>query len=349
MAKITVQDILRGCKVGQIQTVGFMQVIPLIGEVTFDNYVAPRPGQVGNPGYAVLSFDNRRSDEDMIVPMNLGVITKQRAQDHALTTAAFVKAKATEQLRTAVCIQQSQPGNIMASDDNRIIVLPATLREEAFKMKGEGQLGRLWPSIQKLMKDAGVREPSGNLVSFLNEYNSQLEQFVAEFEPVENQVGAIILISGQVAGIERTPNVRYWNDVWTMLIRDCYGSLAIIEHRKHKGVPPVPRTRVQLRPTRGKTMAEKLADLKDALEEARKAEYEEVKRVVEAILETELPCTWDGKSSGTRRIEDVGGESQDRFVGQLFREGEAVVYASLVSTKHWRENEDWLTARPFKM
>ena len=30
---IKVNDILRGCKVGQIQTVGFMQVIPLIGEV----------------------------------------------------------------------------------------------------------------------------------------------------------------------------------------------------------------------------------------------------------------------------------------------------------------------------
>ena len=47
-------------------------------------------------------------------------------------------------------------------------------------------------------------------------------------------------------------------------------------------------------------------------------------------------------------VDDVGKEDES-FIGQLFREGEAVAYASLISTKAWRENEEWMRAPTFTM
>jgi len=349
MSTVRISDVLRGCEVGQIQTVGFMQVIPLVSDVTFDHYVAPIARQVGNPGYANLTFDNSANAEaDMIVPAQMAVLTKQRAQDHSMTTAGWVAKKKNATFNSAVCIQQSQPGNIQASDDNRLIILPVTLRESALKTRGGTELGRLWPAIGEFLNETGVRSTASNLIAFLDQYETQLDQFVAEFEPVTNQIGAIVLIGGKVVGVERAPNTKYWLQVWSMLIRECYGSMAILESRKAGGVPPVPKTRVELRQTKGRSFSEKIADLKDALRTAKNLEYQRVKNLVDSVCESDLPVKTSGTSTGGKKVEDVG-DVNARFVGQLFRENESVVYASLISTKHWKDNEEWLTAKPFSM
>ena len=68
---------------------------------------------------------------------------------------------------------------------------------------------------------------AGHLEFFLKQFRKELDEFVAEFECVPRQIGAIILVDDQVVGIERAPSHAYWQSVWPCLIRECYGSLAI--------------------------------------------------------------------------------------------------------------------------
>ncbi len=194
-------------------------------------------------------------------------------------------------------------------------------------------------------KIAGSKDTGGHLEFFLDHYTDELDQFVAEFEPIKNQIGAIILVSGKIVGIERAPNPNFWLSMWTPLIRECYGSLAILESKTFNGSPPIPPTRVTL-PNRIDTLDE----LESELEKADEEEYSRVKDVVNLICENVLPLT-ESRISGNKTIETLGDENDPlcKFLGQVIRQDESIVYGSLIATEVWRKNEDWFSAKPFKM
>ena len=340
MSTITISKMLRGCIPGRIQSVGYMQVIPLTCEedMTDDRIVSPaKAAKVGTSDYGTLQIKNE-SDKVMIVPSQTAYVVKQAAQDHALPHAGVIGKKKNKTYTTARCIQQSQGGYISGAN-HTMAVLPFVMRETAHKGRNEHGYDRLWSSIQKLNQEAGVRG-SGNLVVFLDAFKKELDQFVAEFEPVPNQIGAIILIGGKVVGVERSPNYEYWTEVWPALIRECYGSLALMEARNNKGEPPVPKTRAKL----GSISA--LTDLVNAVEKAEQDELDKVRSVFSGIADTEMKRDKiDSRSEGLH-IESL---SHKRFVGQVVREDEKIVYGSLVATGKWRTNEDWYMAEPFSL
>ena len=51
-----------------------------------------------------------------------------------------------------------------------------------------------------------------------------LEDFAAAFEPIENQIGAVIMFAGIPVGIEIMPSSQHWEAYWKYLIRGCYGA-----------------------------------------------------------------------------------------------------------------------------
>jgi hypothetical protein len=57
---IRVTDVLHGCSPGRIQSVGYMQVIPLVSELSDDRFVSPVEGQadVFTTDYGTLGFRN---------------------------------------------------------------------------------------------------------------------------------------------------------------------------------------------------------------------------------------------------------------------------------------------------
>ncbi len=340
---ISIADVLRGCEPARIQTVGFMQVIPLKSDLHFDNFASPSNAYVSTSHYGTLEFENKE-DDDLIIPVHAAYLVKHAAQNHAMTHAGIVKSKGRNRFNTAACIQDSQCGTI-DSGQHKLIVLPFPLRESAHKKRNKTNYEKLWPEIKQLNRMAGVSNQGGHLEFFLDHYNEQLEQFVAEFEPIDDQIGAIILISGKVVGIERTPNPEFWLDIWSALIRECYGSLAIIEAQTFDGTPPVPPTRVNL-----PDHLETLDDLDEALQKADDEEYSRVKDVVNSICENRLPLEIE-KTSGNKRVETLGDEKDTtcRFLGQIIREDESVVYGSLIATEVWRKNDDWFSAKPFAM
>lgn len=335
--RIRVGDLLRGCTPGRLQTVGNMQVVPLRSELHDDRFVAPDQGRIGTAGYGKLVITNTQ-EKPMLVPAGATYIVDQAAQNHALPHAGFVKALETKKYESAMCVQQGQ-GGLIREGAHPLMLLPFPLREPAHAVRKGDSFGRLWPAIASFNRLAGLEQHGerGHLEFFFQHYRDQLDTFVAQFEPVPDMVGCIVLIGGKVAGVERTPSPGYFLSVFRPLIRECYGSLALIEARQN-GVETALRLRTPIRRPSSR------ADLVNALREAEDHELDQVCEMVDRLLEIELKREVDEDEALT--VEALG---DTPFVGQMVRDGEKVVYASLIATEKWRRAGDWLDARPFRM
>lgn len=209
-------------------------------------------------------------------------------------------------------------------------ILPFALREPALERRRQRDFGKLWQPIAEFNAHMGIEGP-GHLVFFLRRFRKQLDQFVAEFERVPRQVGALIRVGGKVVGIERTPSVSYWEAVWSCLIRECYGSFAIqMAKNGHASRPPA--TRLPLPETI--TSLDQLGSALTAID------TEEERRITAKV--TDL----GDKPFSTAHEEKVGGlllETVDHrgFVGQVVRDDDRVVYASIIAST------DGMKARPW--
>jgi hypothetical protein len=327
---------LNGCTPGRLQSVGNMQVVPLCSTLEDDRFVAPGSALVSTVGYGSLVFRNPEP-KPMVVPAGATYIVAQHAQNHALPHAGVVSGQKEKRYDTAMCVQQTQGGYI-SEGKHELMLLPFPLREKAHGIRREHDFRRLWESIGQFNREAGLDTSAGHLEHFFERYQSELDTFVAQFEPVPDQVGCIVLIGGKVVGVERTPSAEYFRGVWKALIRECYGSMALLEARKQADVPIPPTTRVPLR------QASSRADLLAALREAESEERDRVAALVDSILDIDLGRQVD--EEGELVIEALGDQP---FVGQMIRDGEKIVYASLVATRKWRECQAWAQALPFSM
>jgi hypothetical protein len=328
-ATIRVRDLLHGCEVGRLQSVGSMQVVPLVSERHDDRFVAPAgAARVSTSGYGNLVFNND-ADQPLLVPAGATYIVEQAAQNHALPHAGCVKARAVKRYETAVCVQQGQGGYIREGR-HPMMLLPCPLRARAHAVRRQVNFGRLWPAIAEFNRRAGLPDHGfrGHLEFFFQKFKDDLDTFVAQFEPVDNQVGAVVLIGDRVAGVERTPGPGYFRSVWRPLIRECYGSLAVLEAAR-RAAPVPPRTRVPLR------RAASVADLRAALKEAEAEESRRVRTLLDGVLDVDLE----------RQLEEVVVDcaiealGDAPFVGQMLRVADRVVYASLVAAEQgWPDN-----------
>jgi hypothetical protein len=203
-----------------------------------------------------------------------------------------------------------------------LVILPVPLRAPALAMRNQTDYARLWPAVQRFNRAGGL-PPVGNLVTFYTHYRSQLDRFVAEFESVRGQVGAIVFVAGVIAGIERAPSHEYWGAVWEPLVRTCYGAHAVEVARRTKRAPG---TRLPLR-TDGVTSLDGLAA---ALEETERAEATAACDVVGALPDDPFTCDTDERAESFT-VETFGNRG---FAGQIVRDrdNDRVVYASLVAT-----------------
>ncbi len=338
----TVRELLKGCRAGRIQSCGLMQIVPLLSEFHDERFAPPDKAHVSTSTYGTLVIDNKES-KPTIMPAGATYLVDQSAQNHALPHCGCIKAREIKRYNTAMCVQQSQGGTISAGQ-HPLRILPATLREQAHRVRTATEFGRLWPAIADFNKNSGLpgNAQRGHLEHFFDAFKEQLEGFVAQFEPVPEQVGAIIIINGKVAGIERTPSTNYFNSIWRPLIRDCYGSMAVVaEKNAPKNAPPAPpKTRVPLR------RARTLDDLARALDECEDEEKRRATQLVESILNMQLTSKTDRKNEAEMEINAV---EAGNFVGQVVQDGDRIVYASLVGTVKGASDADWLLAENFKM
>lgn len=334
---IRIAEVLHGCTPGRIQSVGYMQVVPLVSELSDDRFVSPVNGEaeIFTTEYGTLGFRNQ-SDRVLIVPCHAGYVVKQSAQDHAMAHAGVIRSTHERSFDTAMCIQQSQGGYIRRGA-YRMLILPYALRERALDFRKEKSYNKLWAAISEFNREMGIQS-EGHLEYFLNHFRKELDEFVAEFECVPQQIGAIILVDDQVVGIERAPSHAYWQSVWPCLIRECYGSLAIRVARQKGSYPVVPTSKTMLPDEIGS-----LNELESLIAEIANQEDERAKSTVHELLDEQLNLTCDESTEGLT-IETI---QPGRFTGQVIRDGNRIVYASMPTAKKWLAENKWQTAQPF--
>lgn len=319
---ITVRDALRGCRAGRLQSVGYMQVIPLLSEVSDDRFATPDQCQadVYTTDYGTLGFRNS-SDAIMIVPCHAGYVVKQHAQDHAMMHSAVMAPNSERRYDTAACIQASQ-GGLLAKGSYQMLILPHSLRENALLKRDVRDFRKIWDDISTFNGRLGLTR-HGHLEYFLDAFKRELDEFVAEFESVPKQIGAIILINDRVVGVERAPSHSYWESIWPCLIRECYGSLAI---ETAKNQPDQTRSSAS-NPDR-LLEAGSLDELESLIADLASQEEQKAQSVVERLLHERLDLGYESKTVGL----SIDSAFSKHFSGQVIRDGSRVVYASLPAT-----------------
>ncbi|GAB4401230.1 MAG: hypothetical protein OHK0053_23670 [Microscillaceae bacterium] len=332
---LTFRDILKGLTPEKIQNVGFMQVIPLTSPEADMRFVSPLEGDFATVAYGEMVFTNPTGNW-MLVPLHTGYITRQKAQDHALPHLGLVAAKSKRHFDTGMCIEQSQPGFIEPGN-HRFMILPFSLREAALAVREEKNYAKLWEPIA--LFNAGLGLPKqGHLEYFYRRFEKELNQFVAEFECVPHQVGAIVLINGQVVGIERTPSPTYWQSVWEPLIRECYGALAIEFAQKNRNIS----YNALREPLKGNITHIEALSL--ALQRAEAAEAEKVRGIVRELLDKQIEIKKNDAQAGL----DTYQLDAENFTGQMVRDA-GIVYASVFARRQSIREQIWNSQLEFEI
>ncbi len=344
---LTIREVLRGCEVGRIQTVGTMQIIPLIldEDLQDDRFSTPDIVKVGTSTYGTMNFANP-SGKPALLPSQVAYVVKQAAQDHAMCTAGIVPAKRSQSWDNAMCIQSRQNG-IIAQGIHKMMILPLALRRPALEkrqVRGSHSYAKLWDSIGSYSQAYGIGG-SRELVDYIQGFERQMDEFIAEFELVDNQVGAIVLINGEVVGVERAPSSEYWMSVWEPLLRVCYGSAAIAASRQRQNTDTVLKTRVPLKVVDMSDMD----SLCDALEDADKRQDELVKKQLRQLLDDDFSQETEQRAGHARA--EIRTIRNEQFYGQVAMDqtNGGILYASLVVADGWDDRKGWKLRSRFEI
>ena len=340
-------ELLKGCRPVKdrdgniiVQSIMNMQIVCLTTDAEFSldsRFANPLTSlTAGNHSYGEINFTNKENKE-VILPAQMAVMTKQSAQNHGMIKAGYIPSKASTTYHDAGCVQGSQTGHFRGTSEFRMI--PVTIREMLFDSVGKSDsYSRIYPAIEKLGRDTQAN--TGNyLDKYFSKYDKKLEQFIAHFERPRNLIGIIVLIDGEIVAIDKFPSFTYAEQVWDLMIRDCYGALAIISELKQK--------------TSTQEFTENYNDLKkshqttviDLLEKALKRTKEkmtaDVEEKIQELLEITFEATIDteGQASGVRAPKSYVLKTEG-YIGQVITENE---YNHLVSVvKRDRFNPDAL-------
>jgi hypothetical protein len=218
---------IKGVGIGSIQSVDEMTVIPLIGEDRGDVASPSSLKFQRTTSYGSMQFKNEDS-RPAIVPSNF-MIRGRGAQDHAMASSGVLKSREVKTFETACCIEETQ-GGFLTHEGNEEDILPIELRRNLLdaNKRRDRNYGKLWSNIKDWLNGLTLQRKShgAHLRNFYDDHNvrTALEAFAAEFEPVDGQIGAIIMFSGIPVGIEIMPTADHWNSYWQQLLRGCYGS-----------------------------------------------------------------------------------------------------------------------------
>lgn len=311
------RELLRGFEARQPQTVANMTIIPLVGQDT-------EYGAVGTMADIYLDRDSaynrltmgNQADQPTIMPSGYTLITKEAAQDRAVANKTLIPSKKTIDVN-AFCVQSSQAGFMSKAnkDKQEVRMLPATVRKVAYLNRKEGNYSALWTALGGYNSALAVK---GNfLASFFENFKEQLDKFIAEFELVPFQRGAIILINDKVMGVEISPNPLAWSAQWETLVRDCYGSEAITRQKDYKVVD---KSAVF-----GDT--DTLEELSEKLKKFEEAEFEFAENCIRNVLAQEEKSV-DRQIEGNLKVVDL---ETDDYIGQAVRKDGSIIDLTLLS------------------
>jgi len=330
-ALIPLEMNLEGRRIGPLQSSGPMSVLPILGEDAGDRFLPPLSGLKLSrvEGYGNVEMEClRMPDGDGngaggvgIVPLHIGYI-QDGAQNHAMCRSAFMGAGQKVMFRDACCVQASQ-GGYLEGRDQWFFILPLQLRDLALGLRGQEGYSKLWPAITELNGAFGYPN-RGHLEQIICRQRFYLTQYVSRMELLPDQVGAVFLINGKLAGVELAPSARYFEETWMPLACFCYGTAAMYLEEKEKkkksnGAKVVPFE------------ADSLAALSRELVQHREAAQQ---RALDAVASA--PSSKFQTSEEERYLDlSLLTATSEHFSGQLVEEDGRLVYASLAAKSSW--------------
>lgn len=328
---LAMRDILKGYRPGRIQRVANMAVAPIITETPFSNVGGTGNVYMANDkSYETMQFANE-GDKIGVVPQGYMVMQhKTGAQDRAVPSFELVKSKGKKDVNVK-CVQSGQGGHFGTQKDDRDWqFLPLSLRARAYRpeQRKSKEFGSLWDEISTFNVAAGTSSGS-HIEYFYKQFSKDLDTFVAQFELVANQVGAMVFINDELRAIEVMPNEQIWAENFHRLVRYCYGADAV-------------------------AVREMAVDLfQPKLENGRKVKDREgLSTALDRMLEVDRQFVSSTYASTADRsfndkvnqrvdhlsVVDFGGSSE--FIGQGVLHGDDhYVYASLISTKPYERKK----------
>jgi hypothetical protein len=338
-------ELLKGCrpvkdKDGNIivQSILNMQIVCLTTDAEFSldtRFANPLTSLVSsNSTYGQITFTNQQ-DKEVILPTQMAVLTKQQAQNHGMVKAGYVEPRAQTTFHDAGCVQGGQTGYFRGTQEFRMI--PVSMREMLFDAVGQTSgHGNIYPAIQKLGVD--TKSGTGNYLNiYFEKFDKKLEQFIAHFERPKNLIGIIVLIDGEIVAIDKFPSFTYAEQVWDLMIRDCYGSLAIISELKNKTtMNEFTQTYEELK----QTHRENVVDLLErALKQTKAKMTADVTEKIQEILDLTFEAKLDteGQSQSLRAPKSYVLKAEG-YIGQVITENEFNHLVSVV--KRERFNPD---------
>jgi len=284
MNTIAIKDILNGYRVdsANIQSVANMTVLPIISDTEFTDVSDMHNIRLKRDiAYNQLEFENSGGKIGISI-QGWSIIDSQQAQDRTVPHTHIIRAGGTKVV-PANCIQSHQCGNYNVSQWNQenFMVLPSSLRGIAIKKNPnyrQSEFSSMWNSMKKWA--SGMDCESNGLQIFYSTYKETLDNFVAEFEPVDKQLGAIVFLNGELTAIDLVPKYDTWKQLWRPLIRDSYGAEAIrLKEAGHA---------VEKRPSMDISKVETLEDLVSVAHETRDSFVDDLKSSFGAIADYSL-------------------------------------------------------------
>lgn len=335
-------EMLKGCRPVKdsdgniiVQSIMNMQIVCLTTDREYSldaRFANPFTAlKAGNHSYGEIGFSNE-ADKEVIIPAQMAVMTKQRAQNHGMIKGGYLNKNSSTTYRDAGCVQGSETGHFRNTQEFRMI--PVSIREMLFDSIGNGhEYSRLYPAIRKLGQDTQSRTGE-YLDKYFSKYDKKLEQFIAHFERPKNLIGIIVLIDGEIVAVDKFPSFTYAEQVWDAMIRDCYGALAIMSELKDR------TSNTEFTETYTELKKSHQANVVDLLEKALKKTKEKmtasVQEKIQEVLELTFEASLDKEGQDTSpRAPKSYVLKTEGYVGQVITENEFNHLVSVVKRERF--------------
>jgi len=324
----TLASDLGSYRFGTPQRSGPMTMVPIFGTDHNGKFTYPRSGLKLSKvkGYGNMELSNPSATGVAIVPLHMGYIQDQ-AQNHALCRSAFIAAGQKVMFEDACCVQESQ-GGYLEGREQWFFILPLALREEALKLRGQKNYGKLWKAITSLNEEHGLGS-RGHLEQILSRERAYLTQWQSRLELLPEQTGALFLIGDKLVGVEMSPSAGYFQEMWMPLVCFCYGTAAMLKEKGNgngngtaTGTGTETGTETE-QPT--SFAAASISELRAQLHQSRRQTLDQIHESLKTLSKESLEKTEEERFL-TMTLNTV---HSSNFAGQIVDDAGRLVYASL--------------------
>ena len=306
-----INDLIQGFERKNTQSVANQCVVPILGTKRGDLSDSMMLSVVADSDYSKLTLKSS-SNEPTLLPHGTTVMTKDSAQDRLVKHTNIISSNKVIDVH---CVAPSDGGHIQEGTEEYSFA-PGTLRIKA--MEAPEGYDSMWPDSEKFINDSGVS--SNRLQDFYKQYDRDLEDFIAQFEIVDSQIGAVVLINGKVRGIELYPSPKLWTGLWRKCLRDCYGAEAI-KSIKSGNVFVFKRVIDLDKVNSFDDLDKEYADVSTKFEG-------DVSKIIESTLDEEVAVTPFLKIDDRFEVKNI---ESDSMKGQALIQGDELLYLSLTS------------------